>query len=356
MRVVVHITNGPFAGRKIELTPGQVIAFGRTEWSDYAIPHDLEISGQHFSLQCSPHHCQLRDLDSSNGTFVNGEQVSVVVLRNRDTIRAGQTQFDVRLEGLLPTPVEATDGIDTAESGDSVNPALRAVPAAKLHSPAVSVPQPFQEALEGEDPELREAALLAAACSRQSWLLVYCGTRPLEDWWALYLLAVLGAPADLDHIRALTSSEEQAPTRFQLLGASGHPEVMQELLDAISGPDPVAAQAAGAAFTKITGAEIDAEGDSEPATDLSDEQEAGDDAPEPVTADCDPELARQHWHSIQGQYVPGTRWCGGVDVSQDLPDSVLDQLDLESRWEVCLRGIFSGTWPGRLIDLELFSA
>jgi hypothetical protein len=29
-------------------------------------------------------------------------------------------------------------------------------------------------------------------------------------------------------------------------------------------------------------------------------------------------------------------------------------LDMESRWQACLRGMFEGTWQGSLIDLEVF--
>jgi hypothetical protein len=33
---------------------------------------------------------------------------------------------------------------------------------------------------------------------------------------------------------------------------------------------------------------------------------------------------------------------------------MLVKLDLESRWEACLRGRFDGTWKGSLVDLEVF--
>ncbi len=353
MRVVLQITNGPYTGRKISLQNGQVLEVGRTEWSDYAVPYDGEISSRHFSVTCSPSHCRISDLGSSNGTFVNDQQISSVDLQDGDTIRAGRTRFEVQLTGLAPvaTPTAMDHSLSPRPSVSPPPPTpTPQVPSGAPASPMPRVPPPFLQAFEAENPQIRQAALQAAVCSRQNWLLDYCRTCPAEDDAAFYLLALLGAASDLDRIRVLTAEPGQTVTRFRLWGIAGHPEVMDELVQAIAGPDPTAALAAAAAFTKITGVQLDAETPLDPTGTPTGDRDTG-----PVEASPDPVLARQHWQRIQSQFTSGTRWRSGVDVSRELSPDVLAQLDLKSRWEVCLRGTFLGTWQGRLVDLEIFS-
>lgn len=93
------------------LGPGQVLQIGRTEWADVAIPHDAHLSAVHFALQTDYAACSVRDLGSTNGTFVNGRRLKpqeTSDLRDGDEILAGQTVFRVRIsiegsEGPPPT-------------------------------------------------------------------------------------------------------------------------------------------------------------------------------------------------------------------------------------------------------------
>ena len=85
--------------RKIWLSPGQSLRIGRTEEADHAVREDGQMSGLHFALHCQADQCQLEDLDSTNGTFLNGQPVDRARLADGDEIRAGQTSFTVVLEG-----------------------------------------------------------------------------------------------------------------------------------------------------------------------------------------------------------------------------------------------------------------
>lgn len=99
MRVILEIISGPTAGRKIRLTAAQQLRVGRTEWSDVAVPHDSLMSGTHFALESDFAGCYLSDLNSSNGTLVNGQRVrSRTQLHGGDEIVAGQTRFAVHIE------------------------------------------------------------------------------------------------------------------------------------------------------------------------------------------------------------------------------------------------------------------
>jgi hypothetical protein len=98
MRAILEVVEGPLAGRRIEIQPGQTIAFGRTPKSDIPIPGDGYLSGKHFQVENSGEACLVRDLGSSNGTFVNGNRVSDQPLQSLDLIAAGSSKFRLHLE------------------------------------------------------------------------------------------------------------------------------------------------------------------------------------------------------------------------------------------------------------------
>lgn len=99
MRVIVQIMSGPMAGRKIWLNAGQTLSVGRTEASDWTVPQDALMSAAHFAVELQLNACRIRDLGSSNGTFVNGQRVDEVIAQDGMQILAGQTNFIVRIEG-----------------------------------------------------------------------------------------------------------------------------------------------------------------------------------------------------------------------------------------------------------------
>jgi len=109
MRVILEIGTGALAGTKIPLKPGQPLRIGRTPKADHAFPDDKLMSGSHFAIACTEKGCRIRDLNSSNGTFLNGKKVAEATLQNGDEIVAGRTKFLVRIESEkveapVPTP------------------------------------------------------------------------------------------------------------------------------------------------------------------------------------------------------------------------------------------------------------
>lgn len=98
MRVVLVVESGPAAGRRVELRTGETAKFGRTERSDYPFPSDTFMSGAHFVVMVGESHCGVRDLGSSNGTYINAIRVAEAFVQTGDRIGAGQTVFSVRLE------------------------------------------------------------------------------------------------------------------------------------------------------------------------------------------------------------------------------------------------------------------
>jgi len=103
MRVILQVTSGPSAGRKALLGASQVLQVGRTEWADFTLAHDGRMSGVHFALETDNASCSIRDLGSTNGTWVNGQPLAErKLLKSGDEVRAGETLFTVRVEGEVP--------------------------------------------------------------------------------------------------------------------------------------------------------------------------------------------------------------------------------------------------------------
>lgn len=95
MRVVLEILDGPLAGRTVELTQGESVSVGRTAKAQLMLPHDNFLSGLHFLIEFGGNGVILRDCNSSNGTWVNGERVTERPLGDGDQLSAGQTRFRI---------------------------------------------------------------------------------------------------------------------------------------------------------------------------------------------------------------------------------------------------------------------
>jgi hypothetical protein len=69
---------------------------GRTDRSEHAFPNDTYLSGAHFEVGCDEQGCRIRDLGSSNGTYVNGAKIELAAVQEGDQIAAGETVFLVQ--------------------------------------------------------------------------------------------------------------------------------------------------------------------------------------------------------------------------------------------------------------------
>jgi uncharacterized protein (TIGR02270 family) len=218
--------------------------------------------------------------------------------------------------------------------------------------------QVIESGFTDKDPQGRATAFAAAAWTRQSFLLPYCRTvaangKP-EGWDAALILAILGKPEDRSVILSLGTNPSLGSKRYQLLSAYGHPNSVEELTREMVSPDARAAVAAGAAFTKITGCDV--ESDKQVQLAPEDNHEPDEFEKEFLDEAKLPEVQRGQafWQKNKDRFAKGTRWCRGFDLSHGAKPEILDQLDMESRWETCLRGKFEGTWQGSPIDLERF--
>ncbi len=85
----------PFLGKPFELNPAQVFTIGREEGRTLQLPSEM-VSRLHASIEIQDGKCVLTDNDSSNGTFLNNEQIpanSAFTLNHRDVIKFDTFEF-----------------------------------------------------------------------------------------------------------------------------------------------------------------------------------------------------------------------------------------------------------------------
>lgn len=122
------------SGSVFHLSPG-ANSVGRQAGNDLMLS-DKSVSGRHCEIIVAGETLRLRDLHSTNGTFINGRRVKESPLAGGQTIRIGIVEFAV-----LPVP----DSQDSEESATptaefsvmekSAPPDIRPMPLAKLRKP-----------------------------------------------------------------------------------------------------------------------------------------------------------------------------------------------------------------------------
>jgi serine/threonine-protein kinase len=107
MRVTLRVLEGPYSGREFTFDHHDTFLIGRGENAHLYLPDDRFFSRHHCLLEIAPPRCFLRDLGSTNGTFVNGQKVSEVFLRNGDRIQGGMTVLEVQVVADTPEALVA---------------------------------------------------------------------------------------------------------------------------------------------------------------------------------------------------------------------------------------------------------
>jgi pSer/pThr/pTyr-binding forkhead associated (FHA) protein len=102
---------GRHAGVQHAIPVGEPLAIGRSMAAGFSFPDDSFLSGSHFSIQVTDKRILLRDLGSTNGTFVNGQRVEEVNLRAGDLINAGSHEFRLA-EVVEASSVDATKALE----------------------------------------------------------------------------------------------------------------------------------------------------------------------------------------------------------------------------------------------------
>jgi len=151
MSAKLVVLAGPRCGETISIDASATI--GRDASSQLCIPDHL-ISRRHCAVELADGHCTLRDLGSSNGTFVNGMPVRERHLAHGDRIRAGDSVL------LFLQAEDAGD--DALRDAGAIDDRTRLIAPSDLPKRANSL------ALQPESPEAIVAEVLAGRMTLQA--------------------------------------------------------------------------------------------------------------------------------------------------------------------------------------------
>lgn len=114
--------------KEVQLTKDRT-TLGRRPYNDIVIDN-LAVSGEHAVLQMMANEVYLEDLNSTNGTYVNGKAVKKQLLQNNDTVEIGKYKIKyinevanpgyektmiIKAGSIAPPPVLAEGASATAE-------------------------------------------------------------------------------------------------------------------------------------------------------------------------------------------------------------------------------------------------
>jgi predicted component of type VI protein secretion system len=122
------VTTGPEAGRRVDLD--HEVAIGRQD-ADLMV-EDPEVSRRHAVLRPSGGSVVVEDLDSTNGTFVNGERIRTpITVGPGDQVRVGRTMLEIEPDQrsddtIVSTPVRP-DQIRSAQARSPVDASAESV-------------------------------------------------------------------------------------------------------------------------------------------------------------------------------------------------------------------------------------
>ena len=114
--------------KEVQLTKDRT-SLGRRPYNDIVIDN-LAVSGEHAVLQMSGSEVYLEDLNSTNGTYVNGKAVKKQLLQNSDTVEIGKYKIKYVNEadaGFEKTMVVKAGSTGLAPAANPVTAPLSAV-------------------------------------------------------------------------------------------------------------------------------------------------------------------------------------------------------------------------------------
>src|SRR5918996_3787300 len=119
MQINLKVTSGPYKGRIFSFTQHDSFLIGRNPDAHLCLPEDRYFSRNHCLLEINPPRAFVRDLRSTNGTFLNGQRINDAFLKNGDLIQCGETILFVEVSA-----VPSTDLSDTTQDAIPTRPIL----------------------------------------------------------------------------------------------------------------------------------------------------------------------------------------------------------------------------------------
>lgn len=127
------VTTQSLAGRSCDLTAERTTV-GRVEDNAFQIA-EPSVSSHHCEILLRAGDIVVKDLGSTNGTFINGEKITEGVLKAGQTLRLGNIELKLDTPGAPPAPA-------SAPASPSSAPPATPPPAAPTTPPPASAPPP----------------------------------------------------------------------------------------------------------------------------------------------------------------------------------------------------------------------
>src|SRR6185312_14825859 len=99
------VLSAGFGGRTHELNVDKTTV-GRVEDNTFQIA-DPSVSSHHCEVVLQGSDVLIRDLGSTNGSFINGEKISESILKPGQTLKLGQIELQLLTEGMPVPPPKA---------------------------------------------------------------------------------------------------------------------------------------------------------------------------------------------------------------------------------------------------------
>src|SRR5207237_3247567 len=99
------VLSAGMTGRTHELKVDKT-TIGRVDDNTFQIP-EPSVSSHHCEVLLRGSDVVIRDLNSTNGTFINGEKVAESVLKPGQVLKLGQIEMRLETEGMAPMPLPA---------------------------------------------------------------------------------------------------------------------------------------------------------------------------------------------------------------------------------------------------------
>ncbi len=241
MILLLEVKSGPSKGKGVRLHPGQSVRVGRTAKSDFVLPNDGHLSGTHFEVALDENDCRLRDLKSTNGTLLNGQPINETILRDGDTIVAGNTVFRARMligtargsDSGPPLPTDTTPQLRMLTLLRTEYQPLYAILDGardiRVHELLVQSKEEYQSLYEGAEGEkLAQVAPYLVRLDRDSLLLA---SMIFEGWgnsWGVYLCCSDDFQQIRQHVRRFL--DVQLPDGKQVYFRFYDPRVLRAFL------------------------------------------------------------------------------------------------------------------------------
>jgi hypothetical protein len=141
MRLVLEVITGPLEGKQIEAKVGETVSVGRSAKASVVFADNF-MSGAHFAVEGDAKGFRLRDLNSRNGTKLNGEMITEAAIKDGDQVHAGHTDFIVRVATAPHVVAVAQPAIPrpnpTASTAVDQKPTSRQTKSKEIKAPGVS--------------------------------------------------------------------------------------------------------------------------------------------------------------------------------------------------------------------------